>query len=116
MDKVLEFFDTWAKTQKEFLETSLKSQEVFRSNWLDSMKKTQESFLTTSSSYDNPQAKEMLNLFNNWFTTMINSSQLFNDEIVKIQKSWEKTLETQIDQSKELVKGFTVFLKQPESK
>jgi hypothetical protein len=116
MDKALEFFDAWAKAQKEFVETSLKSQEVFRLNWLDSMKKTQEFFLTSSGSFENPQAKEMVKLFNNWFSTIITSSQLFNDEIVKMQKSWEKTLETQIEQSKELVKGFSDFLKQTETK
>jgi hypothetical protein len=116
MDKVLEFFDVWAKSQKEFLETSLKSQEVLRTNWLEAMRKTQEFFLNTAGSIDNPQQKEVLKLFNAWYDSTINSSQLFNDEVVKIQQSWQKTLETQIEQSKALVKGFSEYLKQPEPK
>ena len=117
MEKGLEFFDAWAKTQKDFLESSLKSQEVFRSHWLDSMKKSQETFLDSAGSFDNPQSKEALKLFNTWFNSVISSSELFNEEVLKVQKTWEKTLETQLEQSKELVKGFTDFLnKQTEKK
>lgn len=110
MDKGLEFFDAWAKTQKEFLETSLKTQEAFRAHWLESMKKSQESFFSTAGTLDNPHAKEMLKLFNAWIGTMINTSELFNEEVVKLQQSWGKTLENQIEQSKELVKVFSEYL------
>ena len=110
MEKNLEFFEAWAKTQKDFLESSLKSQEIFRTQWLESMKKTQEAFLNSAGAFDNPQSKEALKLFNTWFTNVISSSELFNEEVLKVQKTWEKTLETQLVQSKELVKGFTDFL------
>lgn len=110
MEIGLEFFDAWAKAQKNFLESSIKSQEIFRSNWLESMKKTQEAFLNSASSFDNPQSKEAMKLFNTWFSNVISSSELLNEEVLKIQKTWEKTLETQLEQSKELVKGFTEFL------
>lgn len=110
MDKGLEFFDAWAKTQKEFLETSLKTQEAFRNHWLDSMKKSQESFFNVAGTTENPHAKEMLKLFNAWMGTMINTSELFNGEVVKLQQSWGKTLENQIEQSKELVKVFSEYL------
>ncbi len=116
MDTGLDFFNNWAKTQKEFLETSLKSQEVFRSHWLDSMKKTQESFLASVGGYDNPQSKEVAKLFNTWFNTVISSSELFNDQVSKVQESWQKTLEIQIEQSQTLVKGFTEYLKQTQNK
>ena len=116
MDKGLEFFDAWAKTQKEFLETSLKTQEVFRAHWLDSMKKSQESFFSTAGSVDNPHALEMLKLFNTWIGTMINTSEIFNDEVVKLQQSWGKTLENQIEQSKELVRVFTEYLQKASNK
>lgn len=110
MDKGLEFFEAWSKTQKEFLETSLKTQEAFRSNWLESMKTSQESFFNMASSFDNPHAKEMLKLYNTWIGTMINTSELFNGEVVKLQHSWGKTLENQIEQSKELAKVFSEYL------
>lgn len=116
MEKGIEFFDAWAKTQKDFLEVSLKSQEAFRSQWLDAMKKTQESFLDTANSFDNPQSKEALKFFNTWFSTVINSSELLNNEVLKIQRAWEKTLESQLEQSKELVKGFSDYLKRCETK
>lgn len=116
MEKGLEFFDAWAKAQREFLETSLKSQEVFRNSWLDSMKKAQETFLHTANGFDTPQSKEIVKLFNIWFETTLNSSQIFSDEVLKIQHSWEKALEKQVDQSKELIKGFSEFLKQAEQK
>ena len=41
----------------------------------------------------------------------------FNEEVLKIQTTWERTLETQLEQSKDLVKAFTEFLsKQAEQK
>lgn len=117
MEKGLEFFDAWAKTQKDLIESSLKSQEIFRSQWLDSMKKTQEAFLSSAGSFDNPQSKEALKLFNTWFNSVISSSELFNQEVQKIQQTWEKLLENQLEQSKEIAKGFTDFLsKQAEKK
>jgi hypothetical protein len=116
MDKGLEFFDAWAKTQKEFFETSLKTQEVFRAHWLDSIKKSQESFFNTASSVDSPHAKEIVKLFNAWIGTMINTSELFNDEVVRLQQSWGKTLDNQIDQSKELAKVFSEYLEKAGTK
>jgi hypothetical protein len=115
MDVSLDFFDTWAKTQKEFLDSSLKTQEAFRSHWLDSMKKSQDSFMGMANSYDNPQSKELAKFFNTWFSTVISSSELFNDQALKMQQSWQKTLELQMEQSKELVQGFSDFLKQTQA-
>ena len=116
MDKGIEFFDAWAKTQKEFLDTSLKTQEVFRANWLDSLKKSQESFFSTANSANNPHAQDILKLFNAWIGTMISTSELFNDEVVKLQQSWGKTLDNQIEQSKESTKVFTEYLQKAEPK
>lgn len=116
MDTGLDFFNAWAKAQKDFLETSLKSNEVFRTQWLDSMKKTQDAFVNVAGSHDNPQGKEIAKLFNAWFGTMIRSSELFNDEVLKIQKSWEKALEIQLDQGQEMLKSFSEFLKQTSQK
>lgn len=116
MEKGLEFFDAWAKSQKDFLDASLKSQEEFRSHWLDSMRKMQQSFLASAGSTDNPQNKEMLNFFNTWFGTMMNSTEVFSDEVVKIQKTWKSTLEKQMEVSRQLVKNFSDYFKQAETK
>lgn len=115
MDITLDYFNTWAKTQKEFLDTSLKSQEVFRSHWLESMKKTQDSFMSMANAYDNPQSKELAKLFNTWFGTVISSSELFNDQALKMQQSWQKTLEMQMEQSKDLFQSFSTYLKQAQA-
>jgi hypothetical protein len=116
MDKGIEFFDAWAKSQKEFLEASLKSQEEFRAHWLESMKGMQEFFLKTAGPSETPQSKEMLNFFNSWFSTMLKSSEIFSDEAVKIQKTWKTALEHQMEMSRELVKNFSNFFQQPENK
>jgi len=114
METGLEFFDSWAKSQKEFLETSLKSQEEFRAHWLDTMKKMQASFLQTAGSPENPQSREMLNFFNTWLNSMMNSTEVFSDEVVKIQRTWQKTLENQMEMSKELAKNFSDYFKRAE--
>ena len=45
MEKGLEFFDAWAGSQKVFLDTGLKSQKEFLTNWTESIQKLQTSFL-----------------------------------------------------------------------
>lgn len=116
MDTGLNFFSNWAKNQGEILETTLKSQEVFRSHWLESMKKTQESFLATVSSYDNPQSKEAANLFSKWFDYVIGSTEVFNDQVTKLQHIWQNTLRTQLEQSQALTNDFVDYLKKSQSK
>ena len=116
MEQGLEFFDAWAKAQKDFLENSRKSQEMFRSQWLESMKKTQEAFVNSVSSIDNPQIKEVLKLYNTWFNVVIFSSQLLNDEAMRMQKSLEKMLENQLEKNRELVKAFSDFVKKQTEK
>lgn len=110
MDKGIEFFEAWTKTQKDILDNTFKTQEIFRNHWLESMKKTQEAFQTAASSFDNPQSKEALKLFNTWFEGVISTTSLYNEEVVKLQQTWEKTLDVQLTQSKDLVKAFTDFL------
>jgi hypothetical protein len=80
------------------------------------LKKTQEAFLTTAGHYDNPQSKEVIKLFNTWFDSVFNSSELFNDQVLKVQETWKQTLEAQIEQSQALAKGFADYLKQTEKK
>ena len=111
MEKGMEFFDTWVKSQKDFFETGLKSQKEFLTNWTASIQKLQESFLNLGTSQEGP-GKELLNLFNSWFNTMANSAKVFSDEVVKIQETAKSTFEKQIEMSRGMTKNFSELFKQ----
>ena len=111
MEKGLEFFDAWAGSQKVFLDTGLKSQTEFLTNWTESIQKLQTSFLNLEGSQEGP-GKEMFNLFNPWFKTMANSAKVFNDEVVKIQETSKDTFEKQMEMNRDMVKNFSGFFKQ----
>ncbi len=111
MEKGLEFFDVWVKSQKGFLETGLKLQKEFMTNWTGSIQKLQASFLNLEGFKEGP-GKEMLNLFNPWFNYMTNSTKVFSDEVVKIQETSKGAFEKQIEMSREMVKNFTELFKQ----
>jgi hypothetical protein len=111
MDSGFEFFDTWVKTQKGFLETSLKTQESLRDQWLETLRKSQASFLNASGEVENPQAAELLKLVNTWIGAVIHSSEQLNAEVLRLQKTWGTSIETQIEQSKDLVKALSEYLK-----
>jgi hypothetical protein len=110
MEKVMEFFDAWMKSQKEFMENWVKSQKEFMENWTEGTKKLQESFVNMGGSQEGP-AKEMLNLYNSLLTTMGNSSKVFADEAVKIQETWKNTAEKQMEMSREIVSNFSELFK-----
>jgi hypothetical protein len=110
MEKMIEFADAWMKSQKEFMENWVKAQKEFMENWTEATKKLQESFMTMGGSQDGP-AKEMINLYNSWLTTMTNSSKVFTDEAGKIQETWKNTVEKQMEMSREMVKNFSELFK-----
>ena len=111
MEKVLEFFDAWVKSQKEFMENWVKSQKEFMENWTEATKKMQESFTGIGGSQEGP-AKEMQNLYNSWVNTMVNSSKSFSAEAAKIQEAWKNTFEKQLEMSREMIKNFSELFKQ----
>ncbi len=111
MEKGLEFFDAWVKSQNEFLETWLKSQKELLTNWTESIQKLQASFLNLEGFKEGP-GKEMLNLFNSWFNTMSNSAKVFSDEVVKIQETSKGAFEKQMEMSRDMVKNFSELFKQ----
>lgn len=115
MEKGLEVFDAWVKSQKEFLDAWLKSQKEFQTNWIESMKKLQESFTNLGFSQDGP-GKEITNLFNSLFNNMTNSSKIFSDEALKMQETWKITVEKQMEMSKEMVKNFSLLFEQASEK
>jgi hypothetical protein len=106
MEKGLEFFDAWVKSQKEFLDTWLQSQKEFLADWSESIRKLQESCVNMGSSQEGP-GKETAALFNSWFTTIVNSSKVFSDEAVKIQETWKNTIEKQMEITGEMVKNLS---------
>ena len=111
MEKGMEFFDAWVKSQNEFLETWLKSQKELLTNWTESIQKLQASFLNIEGFKEGP-GKEMFNLFNPWFKTMANSAKVFSDEVVKIQETLKSTFEMQMEMSRDMVKNFSELFKQ----
>jgi hypothetical protein len=115
MEKGLEFIDAWVKSQKEFMENWVKSQKEFMENWTEATKKLQESFMNMGDSQGGP-TKEMLNLYNSWLTTMVNSSKVFADEAGKIQETWKNAVENQMEMSSEMVKNFSELFEQAEAK
>ncbi|MFI5304019.1 MAG: hypothetical protein ACHQYP_04415 [Nitrospiria bacterium] len=110
MEKGLEFFDAWVKSQKEFLETWSKSQKDLLANWNESTKKLQETFASLSTAKEGP-AKEATNLFNSLFTTMTNSTKVFSEEVEKVQETWKTTFEKQMESSREMLGKFSQFFK-----
>lgn len=110
MEKAMEFFDAWIKSQKEFLDNWVKSQRDFMNNWTESTKKLQESFMSLGWTQQGP-GKEMLSVYTSWVNTMVNSSKVFTDEAVKIQENWRTTMERQMEMSREMTKNFLDLLK-----
>jgi hypothetical protein len=115
MEKGLEFFDAWVKSQKAFLETWSESQEEFLTNWNESTKKLQETFVNLGTAQEGP-AKEMTGLFSSLFNNMANSTKFFTNEAMKIQETWKGTVEKQMEMSREMVKNFSQLFKQTSEK
>ena len=110
MEKALEFFDAWIKSQKEFMDNWVRNQREFLTNWTEATKKVQESFLTAAGVQEGP-GKEMLNVYNSWVNTLVNSSKTFTDEAVKIQENWKGTMEKQMEMSREAMKNYLDLMK-----
>lgn len=111
MEKGQEFFDAWIKTQKEFLENWSKSQEQLMEKYTESMETLQESLQNIENSQEGPM-KEMLNLFNPLFDTMVSSSKNFSDEVLKNQKTWKSSIEKQMEMCSEMLKTSSDFFEQ----
>jgi hypothetical protein len=102
MEKALELYDTWLKSQKDFLNNWTGSQKELMDNWLESIEKIQMSFGTMAGTQGGSQ--QFFNLFNSWFTTMLSSSKAFTEGITNLQNAWKTTIEKQMEMSKEASK------------
>ena len=104
MEKAFEFFDTWVRSQKDFLGNWTGSQKELMDNWLDSIKKIQLSFGTMAGT---PRVTpQLLERFNSWYITMLSSSRAFTEGITNLQDAWKTMIEKQMEMSKELTKQF----------
>ena len=116
METQLDYFDAAANTQKQAMDNLLASQKQLRTQWLDSMQKLQESVTSLPGTPDIPQAKEAVNLFNNWFSTMLTASKAIGDEALKLQESWNAALEKQVAINREVISNLTEITKPAKKK
>ena len=114
--KSAEFFETWMKSQKEFMDNWMKSQKEFMDNWIESAKKMQEGIMSLDGGKTATPGKELFNMYNTWFNTMVSSSKSFTDEAMKMQETWKTSMEKQMGMSKELFKNFSEFTRQGAAK
>lgn len=116
MEKQLDYFDNWANTQKAFMGNMLNAQKEMRRQWLDSVQKVQDSIGQLPGVQENPQAKEALNLYNTWFSTMLNTTKALGDETLKVQETLNSSIEKQIDMGRELVTSLSDLSKPAKKK
>ncbi len=110
MDKVLEFVDSWMKSQKEFMEGWVKSQKEFMDNWTVATKIIHDSLLSAGGRPEGA-TKEILGWYQSALMSLVDSSKVLTDEAEKIQETWKNTVAKQMDMSREMVKNFSEFFK-----
>jgi len=115
MDKAMELVDSWMKAQKEFMDNWVKAQKEGVEHWTEATRKLQDSLLSLGGTQEGP-LKEMLGLYNNWLTTMVNSAKSFADESGKMQETWKSTVEKQMEMSREMVQKLAEMFPQPVGK
>jgi hypothetical protein len=111
MQTQLDYFDAVANTQKQAMDNLLSAQKQLRVQWLDSMQKMQGSLTSLPGTPDIPQVKEAVNLFNNWFSTMLNASKAIGDEALSLQESWNAALEKQVAINREVISSLSDIAK-----
>jgi hypothetical protein len=115
MENPIEFFDAWLKSQKDFMDNWLGSQKGMMENWLDATKKIQYSFGAIAGSRGG--SHQLFEIFNSWFSTMLNSSKVFTESIANLQNAWKEMTQKQMDMNKEIAGHFMdLFSKMGEAK
>jgi hypothetical protein len=108
MEKILEFVDTWMKSQKDFMEGWVKSQKEFMDNWTVATKIIHDSLLNMGKSPEGT-AKEVVDLYQSALMSMVDSSKVLTDEAGKVQETWKNTVAKQMDMSREMVKTYAAI-------
>ncbi|MGA2193553.1 MAG: hypothetical protein ABSG42_09300 [Nitrospirota bacterium] len=106
MARETEIFDAWIQSQREFMESVMKGQQELLNNITDSARKMQDAFLrplcSQPGSESDPSQRQAFNAYNTVVETMVNSSKLFTDEVMRMQEAWRHTLDRQVDIGKRM--------------
>ncbi len=116
METQLDYFDAVANTQKLVLGNLLTTQKNLSTQWLDNLQKLQQSVSGLPDTPAIPQAKEAVNLFNNWFSTILNASKAIGDEALKLQETWNESLEKQVAINREVISNLSEITKPAKTK
>lgn len=105
MEKILEYVDTWMKSQKEFMESWVNSQKEFTENWTVATRIIHGSLLSMARPPEG-STKEILDLYQSALMAMVDSSKVLTDKAGKIQDTWRINVERQMEISRELMKSY----------
>lgn len=104
MERTFEFIDAWFKMQTEFVGTLAGLQKDFLDNFIESSKKIQQTFLGAAG--EGLPGKQMTDYYDMWFSTAVNSSRAFTDQIIKMQETWKASVNRQLDSGREMFRSF----------
>ena len=87
--------ESWVNSQKEFTE-----------NWTVATKIIQGSLLNMARPPEGA-TREILDVYQSALMAMVDSSKVLTDKAEKIQDTWKKNVERQMEISRELMKNYT---------
>jgi hypothetical protein len=105
MEQLLEYVDGWMKSQKDFMESWVKSQKEFTANWMVATRIIQGSLVSMAKPPDG--SKDILDFYKSALIAMVESTNSLTDEVEKIQETWKRTAERQMDLSREIAKNYS---------
>jgi hypothetical protein len=104
MAKEFEILDSLVQSQKEFMETWMTTQKELWERMSESSRKMQEAMLSplcspqSGNSGDMEGAqKEAFNVYNTMVETMVNTSKVYTDEVIRMQEAWRHTIDKQME-------------------
>ena len=115
MEMQLDYYDAWTEAQKTFSKNIVTAQNEMRAQWLDSVQKVQDSINNLPGVQDNPQAKEVLKLYNAWFDNMLETSKTMSEEAFKVQSALQGAIEKQFELGRQVASNL-VELSKPAKK
>ncbi|HXX53789.1 MAG TPA: hypothetical protein VEI28_04380 [Thermodesulfovibrionales bacterium] len=107
LEKGPDVLNSWLKSQGDVLEHWEKSQKDFLERWMESTRNFQQIFLDMGNLREGSEASA---LFNSWFSAFIGSCRTLTDEMEHIMDAWERTVEKQMETSREMaIKFFEII-------
>jgi flagellar hook-associated protein FlgK len=98
MEKVVEFYGTWLKSQQDFLDTCFRCQKELMENWLKGISNIQ--MLSLGMATSQGLSQQFSDFYNSWVSMMTNSSKIFTEGITNFQKTLKTMTEKQVEMSK----------------